>query len=49
MIDRKLLLIARCTGTADIIEAVNFARADGLLLAVHTGGHNYMVANGSRV
>lgn len=40
MIDRKPALIARCTGTADIVVAVNFARAHGLLLAVHGGGHS---------
>ncbi len=40
MIDRKPALIARCTGVADVIEAVNFARENGLTAAVRGGGHN---------
>jgi FAD/FMN-containing dehydrogenase len=40
MIDRRPALIARCTGTADVIEAVRFARENGLLLSVRGGGHN---------
>ncbi|HEV8482500.1 MAG TPA: FAD-binding oxidoreductase [Blastocatellia bacterium] len=40
MIDRRPALIARCLGTADIADAVNFARARGLELAVRGGGHN---------
>jgi FAD/FMN-containing dehydrogenase len=40
MIDRRPTLIARCTGTADVIEAVDFARENGLLLSVRGGGHN---------
>jgi FAD/FMN-containing dehydrogenase len=39
-IDRRPALIARCTGVADVIEAVNFARANHLLVAVRGGGHN---------
>jgi len=39
-IDRKPVLIARCTGTADVIHAVNFARANDLLVSVRGGGHN---------
>lgn len=39
-IDRRPALIARCTGTADIIEAVRFARSEGLSIAVRGGGHN---------
>lgn len=39
-IDRKPALIARCTGVADVIAAVNFARANDVLLAVRGGGHN---------
>ena len=34
MIDRRPALIARCLGTADIADAVNFARTRGLDLAV---------------
>ena len=40
MIDRRPALIVRCTGTADVIEAVRFARENGLLLSVRGGGHN---------
>ena len=38
--DRKPALIARCDGAADVIEAVKFARAQGLLTAVRGGGHS---------
>ena len=38
--DRHPALIARCAGTADVIQAVNFARAHELLTAVHSGGHS---------
>src|SRR5512144_559175 len=40
MIDRHPRLIARCRDVADVITAVNFARDNGLLLAVRGGGHN---------
>jgi FAD/FMN-containing dehydrogenase len=40
MIDKRPGLIARCSGTPDIVRAVNFARDHGLLLAVRGGGHN---------
>jgi FAD/FMN-containing dehydrogenase len=40
LIDRRPALIARCTGTADVIDAVNFARTHNLLVAVRGGGHN---------
>jgi FAD/FMN-containing dehydrogenase len=40
MIDRRPALIARCTGVADVIEAVNFARRHDLLVAVRGGSHN---------
>ena len=40
MIDRRPALIARCLGSADIADAVNFARTRGLDLAVRGGGHN---------
>jgi FAD/FMN-containing dehydrogenase len=40
MIDRRPELIARCAGAADVIDAVRFARADGLAVAVRGGGHN---------
>jgi FAD/FMN-containing dehydrogenase len=40
MIDRRPALIARCTGAADVVDAVNFAREQDLLVAVRGGGHN---------
>jgi FAD/FMN-containing dehydrogenase len=40
MIDRRPALIVRCAGAADVRRAVNFARENGLLVAVHSGGHN---------
>jgi FAD/FMN-containing dehydrogenase len=40
MIDRYPALIARCANAGDVIEAVNFARIQGLTLAVRGGGHN---------
>ena len=40
MIDRRPALVARCTGAADVMRAVDFARENGLMLAVRSGGHN---------
>jgi FAD/FMN-containing dehydrogenase len=40
MIDRRPAFIIRCTGVADVLEAVNFARNHELLLSVRGGGHN---------
>jgi FAD/FMN-containing dehydrogenase len=40
MIDKRPGLIAHCSGTADVIAAVNFAREHDLLLSVLSGGHN---------
>ena len=40
MIDRHPALIAKCVDVADVISAVNFAREQGLVLAVRGGGHN---------
>src|SRR5215510_11273120 len=40
LVDRRPALIARCRGTADIVEAVNFARTHDLEVAVRGGGHN---------
>jgi FAD/FMN-containing dehydrogenase len=40
MIDRRPVLIARCTSTADVVAAVNFARENGLTVAIRGGGHN---------
>ena len=40
MIDKHPALIAQCANVADVIAAVNFARDNGLLVAVRGGGHN---------
>jgi len=40
MIDKRPALIARCEGESDAIAAVNFARQNGLDLAIRSGGHN---------
>lgn len=40
MHDKRPAIIARCTGVADVIAAVNFARENQLLVAVRGGGHN---------
>jgi len=40
-IDRRPALIARCTGVADVIAAVQFGRQTGLPVAVRGGGHSF--------
>lgn len=40
MIDKRPRMIARCADIADVITAVNFGREQGLLVAIHGGGHN---------
>lgn len=40
MIDKRPAIIARCTGVADVIAAVNFGRDNGLAIAVRGAGHN---------
>ena len=37
MIDKRPLMIARCVDVADVVTAVNFARENGLLVAVRGG------------
>jgi FAD/FMN-containing dehydrogenase len=38
-IDRRPACIARCTGVADVVAAVGFARERDLLVGVRSGGH----------
>ena len=40
MIDRRPDAIVRCVDVADVTAAVNFARQDGLTVAIRGGGHN---------
>jgi FAD/FMN-containing dehydrogenase len=40
-IDRRPALIARCSGAADVLLAVRFARENDLLVSVKGGGHDY--------
>jgi FAD binding domain/Berberine and berberine like len=40
VIDRRPACIARCTGVADVVAAVRFARDHDLEIAVRGGGHN---------
>jgi FAD binding domain/Berberine and berberine like len=39
-IDKHPGMIVRCSGVADVVAAVNFARENELLVAVRGGGHN---------
>ena len=39
-VDRRPALIARCSGVADVRQAVMFARTHGLRLSVRDGGHS---------
>ena len=40
MIDRRPALIVRCTGAADVIQCVKFAREHNLPVSVRGGGHS---------
>lgn len=40
MIDKRPGLIARCLGPTDVVAAVNFARDNGVEIAVRGGGHS---------
>ena len=40
LVDKRPFLIARCRNTADVADAVNFAREHSLEVAVRGGGHN---------
>src|SRR5436190_2209961 len=39
-VDKHPALIARCSGVADVIAALKFARENNLLTAIRGGGHN---------
>lgn len=38
--DKKPKLIAQCLNTNDVVQVINFARQNNLLLAIRGGGHN---------
>jgi len=40
IIDKRPALIARCVGPGDVVQTVDFARENELLMAVRGGGHN---------
>ncbi len=40
IIDKRPALIARCIDAGDVIAALNFGRAEGLDIAIRSGGHN---------
>jgi FAD/FMN-containing dehydrogenase len=40
-IDKRPALIARCVGVADVINCVNFARDNSLLVSMRGGGHSF--------
>jgi FAD/FMN-containing dehydrogenase len=40
MVNKRPAMIARCAGTSDVIQGVNFARTNNLLLSVKGGGHS---------
>jgi FAD/FMN-containing dehydrogenase len=40
LIDRRPALVVQCSGAADVVDAVNFAREHNLLLSIKGGGHN---------
>lgn len=40
LVDKRPILIARCAGLADVVDAVNLARAHNLEVTVRGGGHS---------
>jgi FAD/FMN-containing dehydrogenase len=40
LVDKRPVLIARCRGVADVVDAVKVARDSGLEVSVRGGGHN---------
>jgi len=41
-------IAVRCTGTADVVDAIAFARSHGMLVAVRGGGHSIAGLSSSR-
>jgi FAD/FMN-containing dehydrogenase len=39
-VNKRPMVIARCSGVADVVAAINFGRANNLLTAIRGGGHN---------
>ena len=39
-VSKRPSVIARCSGVADVIAAIHFARANNLVTAIRAGGHN---------
>src|SRR5215469_16966671 len=39
-VDKRPSLIARCSGIADVVDAVNLGRTNSLVTAIRGGGHN---------
>jgi FAD/FMN-containing dehydrogenase len=40
LIDKRPTVIARCRHTADVVDAINFGRDEGMEISVRGGGHN---------
>src|SRR3989454_2426419 len=40
LIDKRPAVIARCRGTADVVDALTFAKENALEISVRGGGHN---------
>jgi len=40
MIDKKPAIIVCCMGVSDIVDCINLARKNNLLISVRGGGHN---------
>ena len=40
MVDRHPVLIIRCAGVSDVINALDFAHTNNLLVSIRSGGHN---------
>jgi hypothetical protein len=52
MIDKRPALIVKCTGNADVINTIKFAREKGMEISVRGGGHNvagYAICEGGVV